>query len=152
LNGADLEAKYRAAIDYLGDHDALTRVRNEPSWRVETERRVLYARGVNRPLSALLIEIDRMESLRGRAGTPAYNGALLRVSQVLRQELGQGAIAGRLASDRFGVVLPGADLEQALTVAERLRCAISARPLRCGGETWNMTVGRWPTERPVALE
>lgn len=140
LAGPELEQKYRAAVDYITVYDALTRSHNQQAWLAETARQIFYARGAERPLSALLLEIDQHEECAKQIGQLGGNALLLRIAQVLRDELGQGALIGRYAEDLFGITLPGADATSALALAERLRAAVSARSLSLFGEALTVTV------------
>jgi diguanylate cyclase (GGDEF)-like protein len=140
LSGDDLEAKYRAAIDHISQHDALTGVYNRHNWLAETERQVLYARGDDRPLCAVMLHIDQLESLKQKLSSLAVNAALLRVAQVLRRTLNDRAIMGRYSNDRFCLALPGFDSNRAMDSAERLRAELCSRPLTLAGETLELTV------------
>ena len=140
LCAPELAAKYRAAVEYITGHDALTRSLNQKAWLAETERQIFYARGEEHALSALLLEIDQLQESTARIGQLGGNALLLRVAQVLGEELGQSAKVGRYAADLFGITLPGVDATGALELAERLRRAVSARSLSLFGETLTVTV------------
>ena len=140
LSGSELAVKYRAAVEYITWHDALTRSLNQKAWLAETERQIFYARGEEHALSALLLEIDQLADSKKRIGQLGGNALLLRVAQVLREELGESAKVGRYAEDLFGITLPGVDAAGALELAERLRRAVSARSLDLFGETLTVTV------------
>lgn len=131
---AQMERKCRDAVDYIASHDALTRLYNRRAFEAELNRAVLHARAADRPLSALLFDVDGFKEHNHRLGLLAGNGLLLRLAEVLRQELGEDAIVGRYAGDEYSVVLPGVDLEGALATAERLRVAVEAKPLELAGE------------------
>jgi diguanylate cyclase (GGDEF)-like protein len=131
LRGGDLEAKCRAAADYVEAHDGLTGAHNRIHWFARLEREVLLARGAGRPLCALAIAVDEFGSLAQRLGQLAANGILRQVAQLLQRELEPTAILGRL-DQRFGVTLPGSTLDETLELGERLRAAVAARRLDAG--------------------
>jgi diguanylate cyclase len=131
LRGGDLEAKYRAAVDYVQVHDGLTGAHNRIDWFARLDREVLLARGAGRPMCALAIAVDEFGSLAQRLGQLAANGILRQVAQLFQRELGPSAVLGRL-DHRFGVALPGSKLAQALELGERLRAAVAARRLDAG--------------------
>jgi diguanylate cyclase (GGDEF)-like protein len=130
MRGGDLDAKYRALIDTLSIQDALTCTRTRACWLSETSRQILYSRGNDAPLSALMVCIDDLAALKDRLGILKVNGTLRRVAQVLRQKLGREAIIGRYADDQFAITLPGAHLARALALAEELRADLAAREIR----------------------
>lgn len=131
---ASMERKCRDAVEYIARHDALTRLYNRRTFDAEVGREVLLARAADRPLSALLLDVDGFKQHNERLGHLAGNGLLLRLAQVLRQELGDDAVVGRYAGDEYAVLLPGVELDAAREVAERLRGAVEARPVELGGE------------------
>jgi diguanylate cyclase (GGDEF)-like protein len=137
--GPDLDQKYRAAVEYITRHDALTRTLNQKSWLAETERRIFLARGTERALSALLVEIDQLPELSERLGALGGNALLLRVARVLREQFGDAAVIGRLTSNRFALTLPDTDAERATELAQQLCLKLSTRSLSLLGETVTVT-------------
>ena len=126
--GPDLRAKCGAAIDYIAEHDALTRAKRESAFRAEAERCVLRARGSEAALSLLLLEIDSLAECAEQNGSLVGNALLSRVAALLRTELPPNACVGRCAGDRLAVTLPELEPSQAWRIAEQLRSAIAQRP------------------------
>ena len=106
----------------------------------DIRHQILYARGSDRALSALLIDIDQLQELSRRIGSLAGHALSLRVARVLRDELGAGALIGRYAGGKFAVTLAGLDAARALEVADGLRRAVGSRALSLFGETVTVTV------------
>jgi two-component system cell cycle response regulator len=140
LSGGDLAQKYRDAVAYMSEHDALTRLCNRPNWLRKTEHRVLLARGEERPLSLLLLDIDHLARVNERVGQLGGNSVLSAVAGVLRAEFGTEALLGRTAGGQFGVALPGRDLTACLELAEHVRRKVFARTLDVRGETVRVTL------------
>jgi diguanylate cyclase (GGDEF)-like protein len=140
LSGDDLDRKYRDAIAYISEHDALTRLRNRANWLHQTEHFVLLARGDQRPLGLLLLDIDHLARVNERVGQLGGNSVLAAVADVLRAELGKGTLLGRTAGGQFGVALPGCDLTTCLGLAERVRSKVAMRALEVRGETVRVTL------------
>jgi diguanylate cyclase (GGDEF)-like protein len=77
------------------------------------------------PISTLLIDIDHFKHINDEHGHPAGDEVLREVVRRLGKELRAGDRIGRYGGEEFVVVLPGCDAGAALTVAERLRCAMA---------------------------
>jgi diguanylate cyclase (GGDEF)-like protein len=140
LSGADLARKYRDAVAYISDYDALTRLENRPHWLRQTERGVLLARGEDRPFSLLLFDIDHLAQVNERVGQLGGDSVVSAVADVLRSELGNEALLGRTAGGQFGVALLDCDLSASLSLAERVRSTVSARSLDVRGEAVRVTL------------
>ena len=140
FSGGDLTRKYRDAVAYINEHDALTRLGNRPHWLRQTEHGVLLARGEKRPLSLLLLDVDHLARVNERVGQLGGNSVLSAVADVLRAELGADALLGRTAGGQFGVALPGRDLTACLTLAERARRKVAAQAVEVRGETVRVTL------------
>jgi diguanylate cyclase (GGDEF)-like protein len=126
LSGDDLERRYRETIDYIADRDGLTELDNRRRWLHRVGREVLYARGEERPLSLLFVDLDNLRVFNEKLGPLAGNGLLRALGHALRTHAGDGAVVGRYDSDQFGVLLPDTDLASALQRAEALREAVAA--------------------------
>jgi diguanylate cyclase (GGDEF)-like protein len=140
LRAPELPQKRRAALEYIAQHDALTRAYNQKTWLAEMERQVLHARGDGRALSALLVGIDELGVLRARIGRLAAESLLASMALCLRRTLGEAAIIGRHASEEFGVILPGIAAPGATALAERLRMAAAAQTLTLCGQAATTTI------------
>jgi two-component system cell cycle response regulator len=140
LGDGELARKYRDAVAYISEHDALTRLGNRPHWLRQTEHGVLLARGEERPLSLLLLDIDHLARVNERVGQLGGNSVLASVADVLRAELGTHALLGRTAGGQFGVALPGRDLTACLELAEQVRRQVAARALEIRGEIVRVTL------------
>ncbi|MFD2167902.1 diguanylate cyclase [Thalassotalea euphylliae] len=77
-------------------------------------------------LSILLFDIDDFKRVNDLYGHPFGDEVICRVSQVAQQTLRGGDVVGRIGGEEFLCILPRADVEQALVIAERLKEAVSS--------------------------
>ncbi|MBW2459269.1 MAG: GGDEF domain-containing protein, partial [Deltaproteobacteria bacterium] len=92
-------------------------------------------------LSAVMLDIDHFKKINDTYGHDV--GDIVLKDLVAR--LGEGAVrradvVGRFGGEEFVVVLPGASLEQALMVAERVRVAVANQPFQAGETVIPVTV------------
>jgi diguanylate cyclase (GGDEF)-like protein len=73
------------------------------------------------PTSILIMDIDHFKSINDRHGHLIGDETLRSMTANLREAVAEPALFGRLGGEEFAVVLPATDLEQAITIAERLR-------------------------------
>lgn len=72
----------------------------------------------------LLFDVDHFKRVNDEHGHVMGDAVLRRVARVVAAELPDTAVFGRFGGEEFIVVLPRADQEQALALAERLRRAV----------------------------
>jgi diguanylate cyclase (GGDEF)-like protein len=73
------------------------------------------------PTSILIMDIDHFKSINDRHGHLIGDETLRAMTANLREAVAEPALFGRLGGEEFAAVLPATGLEQAITIAERLR-------------------------------
>jgi diguanylate cyclase (GGDEF)-like protein len=112
----------RKEVQRLGQRDGLTACLNEPTFSalVDTYADRRAAGDGSSRGTVLLIHIDDLPVVNERFGYSWGNEALARVAAAIRETVRQGDIVGRVSGNQFGVFLPGADEENAKSVADRI--------------------------------
>jgi diguanylate cyclase (GGDEF)-like protein len=101
--------------------DSLTGCYNRRSFELQLERDLHLATRMRQPLSLIMIDLDNFKDINDRAGHGIGDVALRTVAESLKSELRMVDSAARFGGDEFAIILPQADTEGALIVAERLR-------------------------------
>src|SRR5207244_11250813 len=91
------------------------------------------------PISLIVADIDRFKQFNDSYGHAAGDALLTDVSYRLRKTLRAFDLCYRTGGEEFLVLLPGADLEQARTVAEEIRETVAA--VVSGGHSVTMSIG-----------
>lgn len=116
-------------LKHIGLTDPLTGVNN----RRYVERRMLEEIGRNRrqqsPLSCMYIDIDHFKKINDRIGHQAGDEVLCEVAGRIKAELRLSDALGRFGGEEFVVLLIDADIDDAVSVAERIRESIADQPL-----------------------
>ena len=104
--------------------DSLTEVNNRRAFDDALHREL--ARGVreNKPVSLLLMDIDKFKAYNDKFGHLAGDEALRQVAQILAAHARPFDFVARYGGEEFAVVLAHTGVEEAVVVAERLRLAI----------------------------
>ena len=87
-----------------------------------------WSRSVRRddPFSLLTIDIDHFKKFNDQHGHQTGDATLVQVSNAAQAALRADDIWCRYGGEEFIALLPNTTIEQALTVAERLRCSVAA--------------------------
>jgi diguanylate cyclase (GGDEF)-like protein len=93
-----------------------------------------------RPLSALLVDIDHFKKVNDTYGHLTGDEVLRTVSQRMRGVLRKEDLLARMGGEEFAVLLTWMSSEEVLEVAERLRLAIAATPVATASATIEVRV------------
>jgi diguanylate cyclase (GGDEF)-like protein len=73
----------------------------------------------------MMIDVDNFKQFNDMLGHVAGDRALSVVAKILRQQFRQRDLLARYGGDEFAVLLPDANLEEAMSIGERVRRAIT---------------------------
>jgi two-component system cell cycle response regulator len=126
------ELKYRAKIGEriinlelrileLANTDALTGVLNRRAFMERMEQEIHRSLREGVPFSLILTDIDYFKKVNDRHGHQVGDLVLQRFTERLSESSRPYDFVGRYGGEEFVVCLPGADISQAGSVAERMR-------------------------------
>ena len=88
----------------------------------------------------LLFDVDHFKKVNDTYGHAVGDLVLKEISRVVRKELRDVDVFGRLGGEEFGVVLPGANLTKAHVVADRLRQLVKAAVIKINADYVGVTI------------
>lgn len=109
--------------------DPLTQLYDRQAFHALLDREVHRARSAGQPLALLTIDVDRLTTLNARIGHLAADGVLAEVAERLRGVAGRRDYPCRIGGGRYAVLLPDAQSRESESLFERLRAALSDRPI-----------------------
>jgi phosphoserine phosphatase RsbU/P len=98
----------------------------------DVEVRKLPTRGV---FTLALIDLDHFKNINDTFGHEAGDAVLVKIAQVIRDEVRATDVAGRWGGEEFLVILPGSNAIESEVVMQRLVQAIASCPIVCGEHT-----------------
>ena len=156
-----LEARRRkleaanAHLNVLGTTDGLTGLKNRRAFDETLARAFDHARAQREPLSLLLIDVDHFKSYNDAFGHPAGDDVLRRIARSLVERARKDELVARYGGEELAAVLPRANLQNALAVAERFRSAVESAAWPRRGITISVgaaTLTRAVTGAPALVE
>ncbi len=127
-------------LECLAHTDYLTNLCNRHHFM--EQGRTAYSRAMRHetPLSVLMFDIDHFKRVNDGCGHSAGDLAIRKVADAAFRAVRGIDIIGRIGGEEFAVVLPDTEKEDALLVAERIRCDIEKTEIVSDGITFGVTV------------
>ncbi|CAG2131991.1 GGDEF domain-containing protein [Cupriavidus numazuensis] len=85
--------------------------------------------------SLILMDVDRFKQINDRHGHPAGDQVLRAVADLMRDLVDPDHALARFGGEEFAVLVPGASADEAASLAQALRTAIGAEPIRLADGT-----------------
>ena len=104
------------------------------------------------PVSVVLCDCDGLKTVNDLRGHEVGDALLELIASCLRTHKRVSDVAARIGGDEFAVLLPDADLETALVVADRIRGAITAEMLAGFRPSASFGVAAFPLHGSTAAE
>ena len=127
-------------LDKLSRVDALTGLNNRRHIDEQLQKEASTARRHQQPLAVLMLDIDHFKQVNDREGHPAGDRVLQEFANRLQAVTRDGDVVGRWGGEEFIVIAPQTDVDQAMTLGERVRTAIADRPVRLDDHSIVITV------------
>jgi diguanylate cyclase (GGDEF)-like protein len=116
-------------LEYLAVTDNLSGLYNHRHFYRRLEEEVERSARTKRPLSLLLIDIDRFKTFNDRYGHQVGDRVITEIGRVIWTCIRRVDTGCRYGGEEFTVVLPETRMEQASIVADRIRAAFAGSPL-----------------------
>lgn len=136
-------ARLYAEVQQLALTDALTGLYNRRGLFELGQREMDRAARFNRPLTALMLDLDHFKHVNDTYGHAVGDQILQVVAGRCRNNIREIDVAGRYGGEELVILLPENDRVAASQVAERLRQAIGSTPVATehGGLALTISVG-----------
>lgn len=126
---AGIAADTRDLVARLGDAartDPLTELDNRRALRDQFGRELDRAGRTGRPLSLIVLDLDRFKRYNDAFGHLAGDDALKRLAKILDEVTRSIEIVARIGGEEFAIVAPETDEAGAVVLAERIRIAVQS--------------------------
>lgn len=101
----------------------------------------------NRPLSFIILDVDKFKSINDTFGHAAGDKALCVLAECCQDAIRESDIVGRIGGEEFAICCPDSNLEGAHRIAERIRLYCESRSVNYCGQEFAFTVSLGITGR-----
>jgi len=119
-------------IGKIASYDKLTSVYNRYMFEEILQKEVKRARRYGRPLSLVMVDVDYFKEINDRYGHQVGDLVLREIATTLQENVRDADIVSRWGGEEFVLILPNTNLEQAVSIAEKLRVIIEERRFEKG--------------------
>jgi diguanylate cyclase (GGDEF)-like protein len=140
LTGGNVETEYHEEIYRLTIIDALTDIHNKRYMMEFLDRELSRSGRYARPLSLVMIDIDRFRDINESLGHLGGDFTLRELAARVKGNIRKEELFARYGGEEFAVVLPETTREGAVALGERLRQVIANLPFRYEDKTYNITI------------
>lgn len=140
LGVALTNARAHAELATLSAIDPLTETLNRRFGLARLEEEVARCARERTPLALIAIDVDRFKAVNDTWGHPVGDQVLREVAHRLASALREGDQLVRTGGEEFLAIVPGASIEDAIRIAERLRAHVGTRPTSTSAGELTVTI------------
>lgn len=112
-------------LEQLAITDGLTKIHNHRFFQDQLVKEIGRAERTRAPLALVLVDLDDFKALNDQHGHAVGDGVLEQIAALLVGETRDQDLVARYGGEEFAVLAPDTDRAGALSLAEKLRLAIS---------------------------
>ncbi len=132
-------ARLYAELQVVATSDPLTGLHNRRHFFDLAAQELSRSRRYNRPLSAIMIDIDQFKRVNDTYGHAVGDGVLVEAAAVMGVQIRNNDIIARYGGEEFVVLLPETDLAVGQEVAERIRQKLAQTDFKSGNGPVHIT-------------
>jgi diguanylate cyclase (GGDEF)-like protein len=120
----------RAQIEHFAAHDSLTGLWNRRVILEQLAQELARAQRELKPVGVIMMDIDHFKQINDSYGHPKGDQVLQETAKRLTETVRPYDSVGRYGGEEFLLLAGNCSMEQTFAVAERLRSAIGAEPMK----------------------
>jgi two-component system cell cycle response regulator len=140
LMGGNVETEYHEEIYRLTIIDGLTEIHNKRYLMEFLDRELARSSRHSRPLSLIMIDIDKFKSINDQFGHLGGDFTLRELAVRIKGNVRREELFARYGGEEFAAVLPETPLEGALIVADRILKVVNQTPFLFEEKTFQVTI------------
>jgi diguanylate cyclase (GGDEF)-like protein len=126
-------------VEKTADQDHLLPLLNRRAFVRELTRYIAYSDRYGTPASLIYFDLDGFKAINDTHGHAGGDAVLAHFAEILRTNVRDTDLVGRLGGDEFGVILSHATQEQAYKKADSLADKLKASPTEWRSQSIPMT-------------
>lgn len=117
------ELEFQARIDYL------TGIPNRRYFMELAEHEIARIQRYPSTLAVIMLDVDFFKDVNDKHGHKAGDTVLQKLAHLMKSELREVDVLGRMGGEEFAILLPETDTQRAIEVADRLKKTVADRDI-----------------------
>ena len=131
--------RLQGELERLEVIDPLTTALNRRGFHQALAPWLALARRPGQPTALVIVDLDDFKRVNDHYGHLAGDQVLVAMADACKRQLRDSDTLGHLGGGEFAILLPRTAVEEALLVAERVRAALAAQPVKAEKAIINLT-------------
>jgi diguanylate cyclase (GGDEF)-like protein/PAS domain S-box-containing protein len=119
------ERALAARLEYEATHDPLTGLHNRREFETRLTAAIEDQRTRGTHYALLYLDLDQFKVINDTCGHAAGDGLIRKIAWLINDHLPDGDVLARLGGDEFGALLRDTRCDEALALADSIRCRIA---------------------------
>ena len=128
------------ALHHKATTDGLTGLSNRATFDENLKERFAAAKAGGRPLTLLMMDLDKFKSINDKFGHQAGDQVLSSVAKILKAAARSKDLTARYGGEEMAMILSETPRQVAAAVAETIRLAVAKQPIQCSGTAIAVTI------------
>ena len=134
------QKRRQQVLEQMAFRDSLTGLLNRRGFMRALKDTLDDARSHRMPLSIVMLDLDHFKPINDRHGHDVGDEILRKLAPLLSGRRRSDDLVGRLGGEEFGIILPGAERENAVAIAEDIRERVAATEFQTRAGTLRITL------------
>lgn len=128
-------------VQFYANTDPLTGLLNRRSMQREIEKLITVSKRREQKLSFLLLDVDFFKKINDNYGHQMGDKVLVEISKLFKNNTRKVDVVARFGGEEFFIALVNTDLNEAYTLAERIRITISKLKIDSEDLSFTISIG-----------
>lgn len=135
-------------VQELAIYDGLTKLYTHRAFQSKLEEEILTSARTKMPFSVIMADIDHFKHYNDTFGHQAGDSVLKTIAAIFTQNVRDVDFVSRYGGEEFAIIVPGAGLGEARTLAENLRQIVESFPFNFNNTAAKVTASFGVAEFP----
>ncbi|WP_340680884.1 GGDEF domain-containing protein [Paraglaciecola sp.] len=131
--------RFQLQFRRMAQTDELTGIANRHHFTEQAQSNLNFCRKSKQPLSFIIFDLDHFKNINDSFGHQIGDWALKAAVKAAHSRCRKNDIIGRIGGEEFAILLPGCDIDKAMTLAESCRTGIAAISSKETGKKFQIT-------------
>jgi len=134
------QREYERRLEFLANKDSLTGIDNRRTFFRKASNLMEKTLMTERLMYVMMFDLDYFKSVNDTYGHDVGDAVLKRICTTCQEKLPDNALFARYGGEEFTIIVEGAEVEQALEIAENVRGWIEDEKFKANEVVFNVTV------------